>query len=111
MKGFDLHEPTTLTEAVGLLDRLGGAGKVLGGGSDIVGGIMKDWVQGKGMPLPDALVDLTTIPQLNGIRVDGNGAAIGATTTLTDIIESKELSDRFPLQTQAAPTAASPLIR
>src|SRR4030081_2132004 len=52
MKGFDLHEPTTVTQAVGLLDQLGPAGKVLAGGSDLVGGVMKDWITGKGMPLP-----------------------------------------------------------
>ena len=52
MKGFDLHEPTTITQAVGLLDQLGVTGKVLAGGSDLVGGIFKDWVAGKGMPLP-----------------------------------------------------------
>jgi len=40
MKGFDLHEPTTVTQAVGLLDQLGTSGKVLAGGSDIVGGIL-----------------------------------------------------------------------
>ena len=35
MKGFDLHEPTTVTQAVGLLDQLGATGKVLAGGSDL----------------------------------------------------------------------------
>src|ERR687888_2298709 len=107
MKGFGLYEPTTVPEAVGVLTKLGVKARPLGGGSDIVAGIMKDWVQGKGMPLPDALVDLTTIPQLKGIKVDGNGATIGATTTLTEIIESQELGERFPLLTQAALSVAS----
>ena len=70
MKGFELYEPTTVSEAVGLLQRISAATvKVVGGGSDLVGGVMKDWVQGKGMPLPEALVDITTIPDLNGIKV------------------------------------------
>jgi len=56
------------TEAVGLLDQLGAGGKVLAGGSDLVGGVMKDWVTGKGMPLPTALVDITTIPELRGVE-------------------------------------------
>jgi xanthine dehydrogenase YagS FAD-binding subunit len=111
MKGFDLHEPTTLTEAVGLLDRLGGAGKVLAGGSDIVGGIMKDWVTGKGMPLPSALVDITTIPELSGIKNAASGITIGATTTLTDIVESTDVQQTIPLLSEAAKTIASPLIR
>src|SRR2546423_8634317 len=111
MKGFDLHEPTTLTEAVGLLDRLGGAGKVLAGGSDIVGGIMKDWVTGKGMPLPSALVDITTIPELSGIKNAASGITIGAATTLTDIVESTDVQQSIPLLSEAAKTIASPLIR
>jgi xanthine dehydrogenase YagS FAD-binding subunit len=111
MKGFELHEPTTVPEAVGILSRFGARARPLGGGSDLVTGVMKDWVQGKGMPLPDALVDLTTIPQLHGIRADANGVTIGATTTLTEIAESPELNQRFPLLTQATLSIASPLIR
>ena len=52
MKSFELYEPTTVQEAVGLLDKFGATGKALGGGSDLIGGVMKDWVTGKGMPLP-----------------------------------------------------------
>lgn len=111
MKGFELHEPTTVPDAINVLSRFGAKARPLAGGSDLVSGVMKDWVQGKGMPLPDALIDLTTIPQLKGIKVDGNGATIGATTTLTEIVESKELTERFPLLTQSALSVASPLIR
>src|SRR5919202_5006815 len=111
MKSFELYEPTTVQEAVGLLDRFGATGKALGGGSDLIGGVMKDWVTGKGMPLPVQVVDLTTIPELKGINVGSDGAHIGATTTLTEIIESKELQQQFPLLTQAAFSVASPLIR
>ena len=111
MKSFELYEPKTVREAVGVLVKFGNKARPLAGGSDLVAGVMKDWVQGKGMPLPDALVDLTTIPQLKGIKADARGATIGANTTLTEIVESKELKDRFPLLTEAAQSVASPLIR
>jgi xanthine dehydrogenase YagS FAD-binding subunit len=111
MKGFDLHEPTTVTQAVGLLDQLGTAGKVLAGGSDLVGGVLKDWVTGKGMPLPSALVDITAIPDIKGIKPAGSGIAIGAATTLTEIIESADIQKTLPLLSEAAKTIASPLIR
>src|SRR5260221_450744 len=111
MKGFDLHEPTTVSQAVGLLDQLGPAGKVLAGGSDLVGGVMKDWVTGKGMPLPSALVDITAIPDLKGIKPSGTGISIGAATTLTELIESADIQKSFPLLAEAAKTIASPLIR
>jgi len=111
MKGFDLHEPTSVSQAVGLLDQLGTAGKVLAGGSDLVGGVLKDWVTGKGMPLPSGLVDITMIPELNGIKPAGSGISIGAATTLTDIIESADIQKSLPLLSEAAKTIASPLIR
>jgi xanthine dehydrogenase YagS FAD-binding subunit len=111
MKSFELYEPTNVQEAVGTLAKFGNKAKPLAGGSDLVAGVMKDWVEGDGMPLPDALVDLSTIPQLRGIRVDQRGATIGAMTTLTEIVESKELTERFPLLAQAAHSVASQLIR
>ena len=111
MKSFQLYEPKNVQEAVGVLTKFGTKAKALAGGSDLVAGVMKDWVQGEGMPLPDALVDLTTIPQLRGIKVDSNGVTIGALTTLSEIVESKELTGSFPLLTQAARSVASQLIR
>jgi xanthine dehydrogenase YagS FAD-binding subunit len=111
MKSYELYEPTTVQQAVGLLNQFGATGKALGGGSDLIGGIMKDWVQGKGQPLPVQVVDLTTIPDLKGIKMGSDGAHIGATTTLSEIIESTDLQQQFPLLTQAAASVASPLIR
>jgi xanthine dehydrogenase YagS FAD-binding subunit len=111
MKGFDLHEPTTVPQAVGLLDQLGPGGKVLAGGSDLVGGILKDWVTGKGMPLPTALVDITAIPELKGIKPGSTGITIGAATTLSELIESADVQKTVPLLSEAAKTIASPLIR
>jgi len=111
MKGFDLHEPTTVQQAVSLLDQLGAGGKVLAGGSDLVGGVMKDWVTGKGMPLPTGLVDITTIADLKGVKAGGSGLTIGAATTLTDLIESADVQKSIPLLSEAAKTVASPLIR
>ncbi|MDE3077497.1 MAG: FAD binding domain-containing protein, partial [Chloroflexota bacterium] len=111
MKAFELHDASTVQDAVGLLTKLGPTAKVIGGGSDLVGGIMKDWIDGKGMPLPDHLIDLTTVKELEGIKVDGKQITIGATTSLSDIIDSKDLQQKVPLLTQAAATIASPLIR
>ena len=115
MRGFELYDATTVQEAVALLkkfaDRPAGAVKVVGGGSDLVGGLMKDWVAGKGMPIPEVLIDITTAKELAGIRMASDGATIGAATTLTDIIDSKDLQKSMPLLISAAESVASPLIR
>src|SRR5438445_777969 len=102
MKSYELYEPTTVQQAVGMLNQFGATGKALGGGSDLIGGIMKDWVQGKGQPIPVQIVDLTTIPDLKGIKMGSDGAHIGATTTLSEVIENKDLQTQFPLLTTAA---------
>ena len=111
MKSFELYEPRTVKEAVDTLSKAGPKAKILAGGSDLVAGVMKDWVEGPGMPLPDALVDVTAIPQLRGIKADQNGVTIGANMTLTEVIESKELNERLPMLVNAAHSVASPLIR
>jgi xanthine dehydrogenase YagS FAD-binding subunit len=111
MKQFDLYEPTTVSEATGLLNQFGPSAKVVAGGSDLLGGVMKDWVQGKGMPYPSQIVDLTTIPDMVGIKSGADGFHIGANTTLTDLIEHPELTQKIPLLGAAAVTIASPLIR
>jgi xanthine dehydrogenase YagS FAD-binding subunit len=111
MKSFELYEPTSVQEAVAILTKFHGKAKPLAGGSDLVSGVMKDWIQGQAMPLPDVLVDLTTIPQLRGIKFNKGGVAIGATTILSEIVESKALNEHFPLLTQATHSVASPLLR
>ena len=111
MKSFELYDATTVEDAVALLDKYGPTAKIVAGGSDLVTGIMKDYVQGPGMPYPEVLIDITTIPELHGITVDGSGLKIGAATTLTDIVESEEVKSGWPLLSEAAFSVASPLIR
>src|SRR5689334_16720670 len=97
MKSFELYEPTSVKDAVGMLDKFGATSKLLGGGSDLIGGVMKDWVTGKGMPIPVQVVDLTTIPDLKGINIGSDGIHIGATTTLSEIAEHADLGKSVPL--------------
>jgi xanthine dehydrogenase YagS FAD-binding subunit len=111
MKAFELYDAKTVDEAVALLTRHGPSAKIVAGGSDQVTGVMKDWVVGKGMPYPSALIDITTIPELHGIKVANGSATIGAATTLTEIVESAEISKAWPVLAESAFSVASPLIR
>lgn len=111
MKQFDLYEPTSVGDATSLLTQFGPSSKLVAGGSDLLGGVMKDWVQGKGMPYPAQVIDLTTIPDLKGIKSGADGFHIGANTTLTEVIEHPDLTSQIPLLGNAAVTIASPLIR
>ena len=111
MKSFELYDASSVSEAVALLNKFGPTAKVVAGGSDLVTGIMKDWVRGKGMPLPEKLIDVTTVADMVGIKVAGNTATIGAATTLTSIEESPDLQKGWPAFTEAVKSVASPLIR
>ena len=111
MRAFELYDATTVAQAVDLLRQNSNRTvKVVGGGSDLIGGMMKDWVSGKGLPFPDVLIDLTTIKDLTSISV-GDTTSIGAAVTLSDVIDNKDLQGKFPLLVAAAQTVASPLIR
>jgi xanthine dehydrogenase YagS FAD-binding subunit len=112
MKSFELHDAGTVQEAVALLNKFGPSAKIVAGGSDLVTGVMKDWVRGKGMPLPEKLIDVTAIPEMVGINIAASGSAtIGAATTLTSIAESKDLEQKWTALPQSALSVASPLIR
>ena len=111
MKSFELYDATTVEDAVIRLDEHGPTAKPLAGGSDLVTGVMKDWVHGPGMPYPDMLVDITTIPELHGITMADDGVTIGAAATLTEIVESPEIASGWPVLMESALSVASPLIR
>lgn len=111
MKSFELYDAATVQDAVGLLSKYGSSAKVVSGGTDLVSGIMKDWVQGKGMPLPGKLIDVTAIPEMVGIKIAGGNATIGAATTLGSIADSDDIAKSWPLLAQALASVASPEIR
>src|SRR5712692_8527334 len=105
MRAFELYDATTIKEAVDLLRA--NSTKT----ARVVGGVMKDWVHGKGLALPDVLVDITTVKDMVGISDSGGGLTIGAATTLSDVIDHKLVQDKFGLLSSAALSVASPLIR
>jgi len=75
--------PTTLDEALSMLASCGGSGRVIAGGTDLM-------VQVKeGQRAVETFVDITRIPELNGIRMlDEDTLWIGATTTHRQVWES-----------------------
>jgi xanthine dehydrogenase YagS FAD-binding subunit len=111
VRAFELHEPRSVDEAIEILHSHGAAARPLGGGTDLVAGVMRDQLIGPGMPYPSHLVDLTTVDGLTGIRVDEDGVSIGAATPLIEISDSPELAAFWPLLTEAAGAVATPEIR
>ena len=60
---------------------------------------------------PSTLVDLGRLGDLHGITPAANELAIGATTTIAELLASSLVSERAPVLHDACATFASPLVR
>lgn len=105
MRGFALYQPSRLDDAVDLLDRFGEDGWRLAGGNDSL-----SWFKDRARR-PKAVIDLSGLDELKGIRKRGKGVEIGALTALTEVESSAPIQERFRLLSDAASHVASPQIR
>jgi carbon-monoxide dehydrogenase medium subunit len=91
---FSYHDPRTVDEAVGLLNRLENA-KLLAGGQSLMPMLNMRYV------LPDHLIDLNKIPALSYIRETDGVIEFGAMTRQRDIEFSDVVKSRFPIVHEA----------
>lgn len=105
MPAFELFQPASIDEALGLLNRQGRDAWVLGGGLDTLDSLF-DRVQ-----QPPVVIDLGGIEELRGIRESGGGLEIGAMATLTEVARHPVVRERFALLRDGAELVASPQIR
>lgn len=102
---FDYHAPSTVSEAISLLGRLGDDAKLLAGGHSLVP-MMK-----LRLARPKHLVDLRKVPGLSGIREDGGTISIGALTTHYALESSSLLKQKCPLLAEIAGQIGDPQVR
>ena len=89
-------------EAVHWLHEYGDRAKVIAGATDLLG-LMKDRIEGPDCRIPEILVNIKTIPQMNQISHDENGGLrIGAGVTLDQIEASQIINEKYPILSQAA---------
>jgi len=105
MPAFELFQPASVADTLGVLNRHGADAWVLAGGNDTF-----DWLKDR-IKKPKVVVDLTNVNELRGIKDAGGGLEIGSTTTLTTIANDPMVKERFPLLADAALLVASPQIR
>jgi carbon-monoxide dehydrogenase medium subunit len=89
MNDFSFHRPGSLAEAVEAL-RGGADRKLLAGGQSLIP-ILK-----LGLAQPAALVSLSAVPELRGVRVDGDAVVVGAATTHADVAASPVVRETLP---------------
>lgn len=102
---FDLFQPTSVDDALALLDEHGERAWVLAGGLDSM-----DWLKDR-IKRPGAVVDVGAIPELRGVREADGGLEIGALTTLTEVERNERVRADFDLLAVAARHVATPQIR
>ena len=102
---FQLFQPSSLTEALDLLAARGAGAWVMAGGMDSF-----DWLKDR-TKRTSAVVDLSQVDELRGIRESAGGLEIGAMTSLTELAEHAVVRDRFAVLATAAGLVASPQIR
>jgi len=101
---FEHHEPTTVDEAVGLLDSLDEP-TILAGGQSLVP------MMRFRLARPSTIVDLNSIDALDYLREEDGHLRIGALCRHVDVLESDTIADRYGAFADAAPLIADPQIR
>jgi xanthine dehydrogenase YagS FAD-binding subunit len=105
MSAFELYQPADLGNALDLAKRFGEDGWLLAGGNDSL-----DWFKDR-VKQPKAVIDISGIAELKGVREKRDGIEVGALTSLTEIADNSVIQKKYNLLAAAAAKVASPQIR
>jgi carbon-monoxide dehydrogenase medium subunit len=102
---FEYFAPTSLDEALSVLERYGDEAKVLAGGQSLIP-LMK-----LRLAAPRAVVDINRIDGLDGLRDEAGGLRIGALVRHRTCERSEVLRSRYRVLADAAPQISDPIVR
>lgn len=102
---FDYLAPTSVDEALDALAAHGDAAKVLGGGQSLLP------ILRMRLNTPGVVVDLSRIPELQGISDEGDHLVLGAMTTYAAVLASEAVAAHAAVLAKAIHTVADPQIR
>ena len=94
--------PKSIKEAVSFLSEEKGEAAILAGGTDLICQI------NDGSKKPNCIVDIIDLPLQYIESANGNGIAIGATTTASQIVKSELLGRKIPVMQKAAKHLGGP---
>lgn len=101
------YTPTTIDEAVNLLSQHAGQARIIAGGTDLLIDM-----KAEGDPIPhEALVDITSIPDLCSITESDGQVTIGAGVTHTKIVKSPLLGSRATCLVESCGVVGGPQVR
>jgi CO/xanthine dehydrogenase FAD-binding subunit len=100
LRAFEYHAPTSLNEAISLLQEHGEGARALAGGTDLVVQMKENATK---FPAPSHIVSLLRVPELGGIESsESEGLRIGAGVTMMDVAESAVIRERYPAIAEGA---------
>ena len=102
---FDYIRAASIDEAVAALAERGDEAKVLAGGHSLLP-LMR-----LRLAFPEMLVDIGRIPELRGVRDDGEMLTIGAATTHYDVMHNDLVTTHCPILSQVAGVIGDPQVR
>jgi len=104
-RSFEYFSPTTLDEAIALLQKLGPEAKLLSGGQSLIPMMKLRLVS------PEYIVDINRIPNLDYISETDGHLRIGALTREHELESSDVVKTKFPILSDTAKVIADPLVR
>ena len=105
MRDFYFHQPTSLNEALDMLDAHQEDGRPMAGGTALIV-LMK-----QSLVAADHLISLDRVPGLSGIRLESDGLHIGALTRHREVETSALVKQHAPLLAEAYRRVATVRIR
>ena len=102
---FDYYSPTTLDEALSLLQEHGDDAKILAGGQSLIPAMRYR------LAVPGVLIDINGLAGLEYVREDNGHLTIGAMTRESDLEASSLVKEKYHLLADTAEVIADPLVR
>lgn len=102
---FNYEAPTTLDEAIALLQKYGDEAKILSGGHSLIPMMKLRFAS------PEHLIDINGIPGLSDINLGSDTLKIGALTREAQLEHSAELLQHFPIFGDVTKLIADPQVR
>lgn len=102
---FNYFSPTTLQEAISLLTEHSSGAKILAGGQSLIPAMRFR------LAVPETLIDINNLTELQYIREEAGYLAIGAMTRESALEESPVVQQRYHLLADAARVIADPIVR
>jgi 4-hydroxybenzoyl-CoA reductase subunit beta len=106
LPAFRILQPRTVDEACRMLGQHGSDAMIIAGGTDVIPNLQMK------LFAPRVLVDVKPLRELSKIEFSPHhGLTIGATASLTHVLETPWLAEKFPVLSSAIGTIAGPLQR